>query len=66
MTKWFKPPYRIPSTTGSYELQYLLACIHGVWLLPDANEVLFEIAHACDVSGDMCSAGGHTWEVVTP
>ena len=64
VAKWIKASFRIPSTRGGYEEQELIACIHDAWIIPGTSDVLLELAHACNTSGDMCSAGSHSFEVV--
>jgi hypothetical protein len=43
----------------------VMNCAHDVRRIPGTKELLVELSHACDISGDWCSAGGPTWEVVT-
>ena len=40
-------------------------CIHDARVIPGTRQILIELAHECDASGDWCSAGGSTWHVVT-
>ena len=66
VAKWIKPSFKIPSTRGGYEEQEMIACIQDARIIPGTSDVLLELAHACNSSGDMCSAGSHSFEVVTP
>ena len=63
---WIRENYRVPSTSGGFAEQEMIACIHDAWIVPGTTDVLVEVAHACNTSGDMCSAGGPSFEIVRP
>lgn len=66
VARWIRAGYKVPSTSGGYEEQEMIACIHDAWIVPGTTDLLVEVAHGCNASGDMCSAGGHSFEIVGP
>jgi hypothetical protein len=58
--RWQKPPVRI---TGGEHVD-TFNCIHEVDRIPGSTQLLVELAHSCNASGDWCTAGGPTWELV--
>ncbi len=62
---WVKAPIQIYEDDKPSHKVHALHCVTDARMVPGTNQLLVQLVHICNISGDWCDAGGATWQTVT-